>query len=185
MSASCELTQGVGGTWATCPTLLRDIWARGRRAGFHHHSLIGDSITVIPYEKNMNCLICDSRTNVESVVVFRCILIQSKDPISCEKIREHIEELGVCEIDNIQKIFEMTDGMMVCFKNAESNLSFQFSVLFKLFSLKCVISGPWQMLIKHHRCQLISPFFLNVFRFFVWHIIKSASTPSFASDADV
>ena len=25
---------GVGGTWATCPTLLRGIWARNRRAGF-------------------------------------------------------------------------------------------------------------------------------------------------------
>jgi len=35
MSASCEVTQGVGGTWATCPTLLRGIWARGRMAGFH------------------------------------------------------------------------------------------------------------------------------------------------------
>jgi len=34
MSASCEVTRGVGDTWATCPTLLRDIWARSRRAGF-------------------------------------------------------------------------------------------------------------------------------------------------------
>jgi len=34
MSASCEVTQGVGGTWVTCPTLLRGIWDRGRRAGF-------------------------------------------------------------------------------------------------------------------------------------------------------
>jgi len=34
MLASCEVTQGVGGTWATCPTLLRGIWARSRRAGF-------------------------------------------------------------------------------------------------------------------------------------------------------
>ena len=34
MSASCEVTQGVGDTWATCPTLLQGIWARGRRAGF-------------------------------------------------------------------------------------------------------------------------------------------------------
>ena len=34
MSASCELTQGVGDTWQTCPTLLRGIWAQSRRAGF-------------------------------------------------------------------------------------------------------------------------------------------------------
>ena len=34
MLASCEVTQGVGCTWATCPTLLRGIWARSRRAGF-------------------------------------------------------------------------------------------------------------------------------------------------------
>ena len=34
MLASCEVTHGVGDTWVTCPTLLRDIWARGRRAGF-------------------------------------------------------------------------------------------------------------------------------------------------------
>jgi len=34
MSASCEVTQGVSDTWATCPTLLRGIWARTRRAGF-------------------------------------------------------------------------------------------------------------------------------------------------------
>jgi len=34
MSASCEVTQGVGDTWATCPTLLRGIWARSSRAGF-------------------------------------------------------------------------------------------------------------------------------------------------------
>jgi len=34
MSASCEVTQGVGDTWASCPTLLRGIWARSRRAGF-------------------------------------------------------------------------------------------------------------------------------------------------------
>jgi len=34
MLASCKVTQGVGGTWATCPTLLRGIWTRSRRAGF-------------------------------------------------------------------------------------------------------------------------------------------------------
>jgi len=34
MSASCEVTQGVGDTWATCPTLLRGFWARSRRSGF-------------------------------------------------------------------------------------------------------------------------------------------------------
>jgi len=34
MSASCEVTQGVGDTWAACPTLLRGIWARSRSAGF-------------------------------------------------------------------------------------------------------------------------------------------------------
>jgi len=34
MLASCEVTQGVGDTWATCPTLLQGIWARSRRAGF-------------------------------------------------------------------------------------------------------------------------------------------------------
>ena len=34
MSASCEVTQGVGDTWATCPTLLRGISTRSRRAGF-------------------------------------------------------------------------------------------------------------------------------------------------------
>ena len=34
MSGSCEVTQGVGGKCATCPTLLRGIWARSRRAGF-------------------------------------------------------------------------------------------------------------------------------------------------------
>jgi len=31
MPASCAMTQGVGDTWATCPTV---IWARSRRAGF-------------------------------------------------------------------------------------------------------------------------------------------------------
>ena len=30
----CEVTRGVGDTWATCPTLLRGIWARSKRAGF-------------------------------------------------------------------------------------------------------------------------------------------------------
>ena len=34
MSTSCEVTQGVGDTSATCPTLPRGIWARCRRAGF-------------------------------------------------------------------------------------------------------------------------------------------------------
>ena len=34
MSTSCEVTQGVGDAWATCPTLLRGIWAQSRRAGF-------------------------------------------------------------------------------------------------------------------------------------------------------
>ena len=34
MSASCEVTRGVGDTWATCPMLLRGIWAQSRRAGF-------------------------------------------------------------------------------------------------------------------------------------------------------
>ena len=34
MSTCCEVTQGVGDTWATCPTLLRGTWARSRRAGF-------------------------------------------------------------------------------------------------------------------------------------------------------
>jgi len=33
-SASCEVTQGVGYTWAICPTLFRGIWSRGRMAGF-------------------------------------------------------------------------------------------------------------------------------------------------------
>jgi len=30
----CEVTRGVGDTWATFPMLLRGIWARSRRAGF-------------------------------------------------------------------------------------------------------------------------------------------------------
>jgi len=34
MPTFCEVTQGVGDTWATCPTLLRGIWDRSRRAGF-------------------------------------------------------------------------------------------------------------------------------------------------------
>ena len=34
MSPSCEVTQGVSNTWATCLTLLRGIWAQGRKAGF-------------------------------------------------------------------------------------------------------------------------------------------------------
>ena len=34
MSTFCEVTRGVGGTWATCLTLLRGIWAWRRRAGF-------------------------------------------------------------------------------------------------------------------------------------------------------
>jgi len=34
VSASCEVTRGVGDTWATCPRLLRGIWARSRSAGF-------------------------------------------------------------------------------------------------------------------------------------------------------
>ena len=32
--ASCEVTQGVGDTWATCTPLLRGIWGRSRKAGF-------------------------------------------------------------------------------------------------------------------------------------------------------
>ena len=34
MLASCKVTQGIGGTWAVCPTLLWGIWAWSRRAGF-------------------------------------------------------------------------------------------------------------------------------------------------------
>jgi len=34
MLASCEVTQGVGGTRTTCPTVFRGISARNRRAGF-------------------------------------------------------------------------------------------------------------------------------------------------------
>jgi len=33
-SASCEVTRGVGDTWAICPTLLRGIWVRSKRPGF-------------------------------------------------------------------------------------------------------------------------------------------------------
>jgi len=32
MSAFCEVGQGVGDKWATCPALLRSIWARNRKA---------------------------------------------------------------------------------------------------------------------------------------------------------
>jgi len=35
MSPFCEVTQGVGDMWATCPRLLRRIWARSKMAGFH------------------------------------------------------------------------------------------------------------------------------------------------------
>ena len=38
MSASCEVMQGVGDTWANCPTLLRGICARSRRAPLTLHS---------------------------------------------------------------------------------------------------------------------------------------------------
>jgi len=34
MSASCEVTQGVSDTWATCLTLLQGIWVWSRRTGF-------------------------------------------------------------------------------------------------------------------------------------------------------
>ena len=34
MLAPCEVTESVGGTWATCPTLLRHISAWSRKAGF-------------------------------------------------------------------------------------------------------------------------------------------------------
>jgi len=34
MSTFCEVTQGVGDTWATCLTWLRGIWARSRKAEF-------------------------------------------------------------------------------------------------------------------------------------------------------
>jgi len=34
MSAFCKVTQGVGDTWTTCPTLLRGIWSGSRNAGF-------------------------------------------------------------------------------------------------------------------------------------------------------
>ena len=34
--STCEVTQVVVDTWAACPTLLRCIWARNRRAGFRH-----------------------------------------------------------------------------------------------------------------------------------------------------
>ena len=35
MSTFCEVTRGVGGTWVSCPTWLRGMWARSRRVGFH------------------------------------------------------------------------------------------------------------------------------------------------------
>jgi len=31
---SCEVTRGVVGTWVSCPTFLRGIWARTKRTGF-------------------------------------------------------------------------------------------------------------------------------------------------------
>ena len=31
MSASCEVTEAVGDTWETCPTLFRGIWFRSKR----------------------------------------------------------------------------------------------------------------------------------------------------------
>jgi len=34
MSTFCEVTQGVGDTWGTCPTSLQGIWFGSRRAGF-------------------------------------------------------------------------------------------------------------------------------------------------------
>jgi len=34
MSAFCKVNRGVGDMWATCPTLLRGIWDRRRRAVF-------------------------------------------------------------------------------------------------------------------------------------------------------
>ena len=34
MSTCCKVIQGVSDTWATCPTLLRGIWAQSRRHGF-------------------------------------------------------------------------------------------------------------------------------------------------------
>jgi len=34
MSTFCEVTRGVGDTWVSCPTLLRGIWGRTKRAGF-------------------------------------------------------------------------------------------------------------------------------------------------------
>jgi len=33
MSTFCEVTRGVGETWAPCPTLLRGIWARSKKTG--------------------------------------------------------------------------------------------------------------------------------------------------------
>jgi len=33
MLASYGVIKGDGGTWATCPMLLRGIWAQSRRAG--------------------------------------------------------------------------------------------------------------------------------------------------------
>ena len=39
MSASCEVTQGVGDTWATCPTLLQGILAWNRRVSLLYLTL--------------------------------------------------------------------------------------------------------------------------------------------------
>jgi len=49
MSASCEVTQGVGDTWATCPTLLRGIWARSRSGRV---SLLRSTMIKCNFEKN-------------------------------------------------------------------------------------------------------------------------------------
>ena len=38
MSTSCEVSQGLGDMWTTCPMLLWGIWARSRREGFRYWS---------------------------------------------------------------------------------------------------------------------------------------------------
>jgi len=34
VSTFCEVTRGVGGIWVSCPTLVRGMWARSKKAGF-------------------------------------------------------------------------------------------------------------------------------------------------------
>jgi len=62
MSAFCEVTQAVGDTWTTCPTLLRGFWARSKAQGsvVEVHFQLTFSFLVVEVE-SCRCRFCSSK----------------------------------------------------------------------------------------------------------------------------